>query len=133
MGKSIRSKAKRSFRAKKREDSVYAAVHAARLNRLNRKLKDITMTDKEGDLELDDVDELEAGRDGEGRTQGWCSYLLLGVVDPEGITADTGGDAVLGRGGLVGSCGSGVSEQSGAVDAADLFPHLFPDAAQSCD
>ncbi|KAG6335305.1 hypothetical protein ID866_3789 [Astraeus odoratus] len=38
MAKSLRSKTKRAFRAKKRESGVYAATEAARLHRLNAKL-----------------------------------------------------------------------------------------------
>ncbi|KAL4076043.1 hypothetical protein J3A83DRAFT_4357167 [Scleroderma citrinum] len=38
MAKSLRSKTKRAFRAKKRDSGVYAATEAARLNRLNTKL-----------------------------------------------------------------------------------------------
>lgn len=38
MAKSTRSKVKRSFRAKKRDEGVYAATEAARLQRLNSKL-----------------------------------------------------------------------------------------------
>ncbi|KAG0705448.1 hypothetical protein DFH29DRAFT_906543 [Suillus ampliporus] len=38
MAKSTRSKVKRSFRAKKRDEGVYAATEAARLHRLNSKL-----------------------------------------------------------------------------------------------
>jgi hypothetical protein len=38
MAKSTRSKVKRSFRAKKREEGVYAVTEAARLHRLNSKL-----------------------------------------------------------------------------------------------
>jgi len=38
MAKSTRSKIKRSFRAKKREEGVYAATEAGRLHRLNSKL-----------------------------------------------------------------------------------------------
>ncbi|KAH7916747.1 hypothetical protein BJ138DRAFT_7917 [Hygrophoropsis aurantiaca] len=51
MAKSTRSKVKRSFRAKKREEGVYAATVAARLNRLNAKLVSITSKDKDGDVE----------------------------------------------------------------------------------
>ncbi|KAH9951798.1 hypothetical protein B0H21DRAFT_717619 [Amylocystis lapponica] len=39
MAKSTRSKVKRHFRAKKREEGVYAAAEAARLNRLHTKLR----------------------------------------------------------------------------------------------
>ncbi|KJA24498.1 hypothetical protein HYPSUDRAFT_76348 [Hypholoma sublateritium FD-334 SS-4] len=42
MAKSLRSKVKRSFRNKKRETGVYAAASAARLNRLNAKLIEVT-------------------------------------------------------------------------------------------
>ncbi|KAL5527310.1 hypothetical protein ACEPAG_6101 [Sanghuangporus baumii] len=55
MAKSTRSKVKRSYRAKKREDSVYAAIEAARLERLSSKLRAIREADKEGDVELADV------------------------------------------------------------------------------
>ncbi|KAH6915142.1 hypothetical protein BKA70DRAFT_1258131 [Coprinopsis sp. MPI-PUGE-AT-0042] len=47
MAKSLRSKVKRSFRAKKREEGVYAAASAARLARLNSKLSAIAQ--KEAD------------------------------------------------------------------------------------
>jgi len=53
MAKSTRSKVKRSFRAKKREEGVYAATVAARLNRLNAKLVSITSKDKDGDVGLE--------------------------------------------------------------------------------
>jgi len=39
MAKSTRSKVKRHFRAKKREDGVYAVAEAARVNRLHAKLR----------------------------------------------------------------------------------------------
>ncbi|KAL5488127.1 hypothetical protein ACEPAI_6235 [Sanghuangporus weigelae] len=55
MAKSTRSKVKRAYRAKKREDSVYAAIEAARLERLSSKLRAIREADKEGDVELADV------------------------------------------------------------------------------
>lgn len=129
MGKSIRSKSKRSFRAKKRDDSVYAAVHAARLNRLHRKLKEITLTDKDGDLEVEDVSEFEDERQGgEGTTQGWCSHLLLGLIDPEDITTDRVGN--VGRSALVGLSGRRYSRD---LTAPELFPHLFPDPDQSAE
>ncbi|KAH8106236.1 hypothetical protein BXZ70DRAFT_426096 [Cristinia sonorae] len=52
MAKSTRSKVKRHFRAKKREEGVYAATEAARLHRLSMKLKVLTTTDKDGDVEV---------------------------------------------------------------------------------
>ncbi|TFK43156.1 hypothetical protein BDQ12DRAFT_674490 [Crucibulum laeve] len=56
MAKSTRSKAKRSFRSKKRETGIYAATEAARLNRLNEKLVQLTKTDADGDVEVEDVE-----------------------------------------------------------------------------
>jgi hypothetical protein len=46
MAKSLRSKVKRAFRAKKRVDGVYAATHAARLQRLHAKIDAIVATPK---------------------------------------------------------------------------------------
>ncbi|EIN10677.1 hypothetical protein PUNSTDRAFT_64970 [Punctularia strigosozonata HHB-11173 SS5] len=62
MGKSIRSKVKRTWRSKKREDGVYAATEAARLERLNAKLVAkvaepvVEPLDGDGDA-MEDVDE----------------------------------------------------------------------------
>lgn len=52
MAKSLRSKVKRSFRTKKREEGAYAAAHAARLQRLNTKLIETAKKDADGDLSL---------------------------------------------------------------------------------
>lgn len=46
MAKSLRSKVKRAFRAKKREDGIYAATHAARLQRLHAKIDAIVTAPK---------------------------------------------------------------------------------------
>ncbi|KAK0206313.1 hypothetical protein DFS33DRAFT_1313892 [Desarmillaria ectypa] len=57
MAKSLRSKTKREFRSKKREDGIYAATEAARLHRLNAKLMavisdgDVPLGDAEGEVE----------------------------------------------------------------------------------
>lgn len=59
MAKSTRSKVKRHYRAKKREEGVYAAVEAARLERLSAKLAVVRNRDRDGDVELD----LEEGED----------------------------------------------------------------------
>lgn len=59
MAKSLRSKTKRAFRAKKRSSGVYAATEAARLNRLNAKL---ATTISEGSKYVGDGD----GEDSEG-------------------------------------------------------------------
>lgn len=69
MAKSLRSKTKRAFRAKKREDGIYAAVHAARLQRLHAKIDAIAGAPKPaqdeilGDVENADGDE-EAREEG---------------------------------------------------------------------
>ncbi|KAG2013906.1 hypothetical protein CC2G_010771 [Coprinopsis cinerea AmutBmut pab1-1] len=59
MAKSLRSKVKRSFRAKKRVEGVYAATAAARLQRLNSKLVEITKRDVERETPGGDADEAE--------------------------------------------------------------------------
>ncbi|TCD71333.1 hypothetical protein EIP91_011104 [Steccherinum ochraceum] len=56
MAKSTRSKVKRSFRAKKRSEGIYAATEAARLHRLSMKLKVLTTQDKDGDVEVEDAE-----------------------------------------------------------------------------
>jgi len=60
MAKSLRSKVKRAFRAKKREDGVYAATHAARLQRLHAKIDAIVAAPKPiRDEILEDVENAE--------------------------------------------------------------------------
>lgn len=76
MAKSTRSKVKRSFRAKKREEGVYAAVEAARLDRLHSKLKAVQAADKDGDIEVREGAEDDAG-------SSW--FLLFGLVEPGSI------------------------------------------------
>jgi hypothetical protein len=63
MAKSTRSKVKRTFRAKKRTQGVFAAADAARLQRLNKKLHALTTAavakeeeEEEGEKEQQDVD-----------------------------------------------------------------------------
>ncbi|KLO15643.1 hypothetical protein SCHPADRAFT_902158 [Schizopora paradoxa] len=57
MAKSLRSKVKRHYRGKKREEGVYAAHDAARLQRLSSKLTKIRGTDKKELIEVVDGDE----------------------------------------------------------------------------
>lgn len=59
MAKSTRSKVKRAFRAKKREQGVYAATEAARLARLHQKLRGIASTDADGDVRVEDAEEIQ--------------------------------------------------------------------------
>jgi len=83
MAKSIRSKAKRAFRAKKREDGVYAATHAARLQRLHAKVDAIIAAPKhvhnkilQDGENVEGVDEvLEEEMAGECRLGAWPSFF----------------------------------------------------------
>ena len=118
MGKSVRSKTKRAFRAKKRTDSVYAAVHAARLNRLHRKLMEITLTDADGDAEIEEVSEFEDEKD-ESKMQGRYPYLLLGLVDPDSIGTEGG------MGHIRGLPPVRLGSETQGLDAPDFFPQFF--------
>jgi hypothetical protein len=64
MGKSIRSKTKRAYRHKKREDSDFAVTAAARLARLSAKLANAAGVRGEADAEEPAAD--DAPVDGEG-------------------------------------------------------------------
>jgi hypothetical protein len=87
MAKSTRSKVKRSFRKAKRNDSIFAVTHAARLGRLSQKLAAIarptaalnTLEQSEETTEEETVEDPE----------GWHFYALFGLVDPDAITVDT--------------------------------------------
>ncbi|KAG6911643.1 hypothetical protein DXG01_007893 [Tephrocybe rancida] len=83
MAKSIRSKAKRTFRNKKREDGVYAATEAARLHRLNAKLVATTSKDREGDIHIQNVEGVEDD------ILGWCWLTTFGLLDPGDITLES--------------------------------------------
>ncbi|KAK0242530.1 hypothetical protein EDD85DRAFT_785622 [Armillaria nabsnona] len=85
MAKSLRSKTKRDFRSKKREDGIYAATEAARLHRLNAKLMAVISKDKDGDIPLEDAEgEVE---DSTGWSPSWLA--AFGLLDAMDITADT--------------------------------------------
>lgn len=58
MAKSLRSKVKRTFRAKKRTEGVYAITDAARLQRLNAKLQSIASIKDAQKAEEEDPEEL---------------------------------------------------------------------------
>ncbi|KAF5333666.1 hypothetical protein D9611_002214 [Ephemerocybe angulata] len=80
MAKSLRSKVKRSFRNKKREEGVYAAVHAARLQRLNSKLIETAKKDVDGDVSLD----APAGEES-ADVPGWLINALAFMPYPQDI------------------------------------------------
>ena len=71
MAKSLRSKVKRAFRSKKRESGIYAATEAARLERLNARLLQVT--------KMDATHVAEGNGDGD---SGWCWFTCLGLLDP---------------------------------------------------
>ena len=95
MAKSTRSKVKRAFRAKKRTEGVFAAVEAARLQRLNAKLRALTTAgvnddNDDGRQETGNrKEEVEEGDpEGEGdeqgqdvRMSGSCWFAALGLLD----------------------------------------------------
>ncbi|KAI5120910.1 hypothetical protein M0805_002890 [Coniferiporia weirii] len=103
MAKSMRSKVKRSFRAKKREEGVYAAVEAARLQRLSAKLQTVRETDRDGDVELATREtEAEAEAEVDGTVPGSCPsssssstsapprwLLLLGLLEPGAVSFES--------------------------------------------
>ena len=81
MAKSTRSKVKRSFRAKKREEGVYAANEAARLQRLSAKLAAVRDAEKpEVDEEEEDIKEASTG---------WCWFTFFGLLDPDTICTES--------------------------------------------
>ena len=87
MAKSTRSKVKRSYRAKKRDDSVYAATEAARLERLSSKLRAICEADKDGDVELPDESAESTKGLQESAAPGW--FLLLGLIDHSDVNFES--------------------------------------------
>jgi hypothetical protein len=78
MAKSLRSKVKREYRSKKREDGIYAATEAARLHRLNAKLR-LTISPK---LDQDDMD-VEEGM------PGWFWFTAFGLLDSDDISPES--------------------------------------------
>lgn len=89
MAKSLRSKVKRSYRAKKREDGVYAASEAARLHRLNAKLKSTVDTALQRIPE--DAEEEDAVKDAEEQQDpsGWSWFATFGLLDACDITPES--------------------------------------------
>ena len=77
MAKSLRSKVKRAFRSKKRESGIYAATEAARLDRLNARLLQITKTD---------ATHIEGKGEGD---SGWCWFACLGLLGPNDVTLES--------------------------------------------
>nr|GAT53972.1 predicted protein [Mycena chlorophos] len=83
MAKSLRSKVKRSFRANKRQDSVYAATAAARLDRLHAKLSAVVSAD----VERDDEDEMEMEQDGDALLASDVPAQINDSMQVDGTTA----------------------------------------------
>ena len=94
MAKSTRSKVKRAFRAKKRTEGVFAATEAARLQRLNAKLRALATTaiatargEGEGDSGREGArpeEENEQGVDID--MPGSCWFAALGLLDHQEIS-----------------------------------------------
>jgi Protein of unknown function (DUF2423) len=83
MGKSIRSKTKRAFRAKKRTEGVFAATEAARLQRLNTKLRVLTTatpTTPTGAVG-EDVSKKDEHEDDDADMPGSCWFVAFGLLD----------------------------------------------------
>lgn len=119
MAKSTRSKVKRSFRAKKRTTGVYAAVEAARLNRLHQKLKVLTAKDEEGITE----EVVDSFSDDERMEQpGWCWFANFGLCDPADFSPEylQGMDHLLRRTAPAASSGSSSLRQRLRRDAVEL-------------
>ena len=95
MAKSTHSKVKRQYRAKNREEGVYAAVEDARLERLSAKLVAIRDSTKispigEGDSK-EDLEEEERMQQVEGENNEAGSFWCLGfsLLDPDNVSYDT--------------------------------------------
>lgn len=85
MAKSLRSKSKRAFRAKKRTEGIYAATEAARLHRLNSKIRaHISAPPLEGDIP--DVEENAELADEEQTGPYW--FELLGLLAHDELGAE---------------------------------------------
>ncbi len=133
MAKSTRSKVKRHFRAKKRTEGIYAAVEAARINRLHNKLKALTT---KGDEQEEEVVS-SFGDEGEDQMRGW--FNVLGLIDPGDLSAESMdglSEIFLAVGGQepnyrarsvnIGEYGVHISREEGQ----DMFDHLF---IEPCD
>ncbi|KAF8708230.1 hypothetical protein RHS03_04272, partial [Rhizoctonia solani] len=108
MAKSMRSKSKRAFRRTKREEGVYAAVHAARLERLSSKLAAKVSADKDGDqaMEKEDTEvQVQDGSEGEFPSALWYRFRGTNACESEvyhsELVSDSNGeDITYGEGGL---------------------------------
>lgn len=118
MGKSIRSKSKRAFRGKKREEGVFAATEAARLARLHAKLAAVASADKDGDAPISDAPAENEGaeEDREAAAEGRCllELGLLGLVDPDALSPDVLGGLLYAPRAALRAC----------ADQADRSPRL---------
>ena len=93
MAKSTRSKVKRAFRAKKRTEGVFAAADAARLQRLNAKLRGLTtatnIAGEDGDggrgREKDRQPQEEEGLQ-DVAMPGSCWFAAFGLLDHQEIS-----------------------------------------------
>lgn len=86
MAKSTRSKVKRAFRAKKRKEGVFAAAEAARLQRLNAKLRALTTTTTaEGGRQPEEQQQQQQQRQ-DVDMLGSCWFAAFGLLDHQDIS-----------------------------------------------
>jgi len=87
MAKSTRSKVKRAFRAKKRKEGVFAATEAARLQRLNAKLRALTTstTTAEGSRQPEE-EEQQQQQHQDVDMLGSCWFAAFGLLDHQDIS-----------------------------------------------
>ena len=86
MAKSTRSKVKRTFRAKKRKEGVFAAAEAARLQRLNAKLRALTTTSTTTSAEGGRQPEEEEEEHQDVDMPGSCWFTAFGLLDHQDIS-----------------------------------------------
>lgn len=146
MAKSTRSKVKRHFRAKKREEGVYAATEAARLHRLSMKLRTLATQEVEDDAMPEGEERVEnAEVEGMDEGAGWWSssdsivdpplwVAALGLVDPDDISPERMGmlcgpsmSMVVQKRGVPSGDPPSLSKSIGEnlSDYPDTFDHLF--------
>jgi hypothetical protein len=88
MAKSTRSKVKRAFRAKKRTEGVFAAAEAARLQRLNAKLRALTTAAPAATGEEEEGGDFgrEKEKDQDVDIPGSCWFTAFGLLDHQDIS-----------------------------------------------
>ncbi|KAN0139995.1 hypothetical protein V8E53_001891 [Lactarius tabidus] len=97
MAKSTRSKVKRAFRAKKRTEGVYAATEAARLQRLNTKLRALTTAEVDDHDHDDGQEPRNPKEEGEDQDEEARVLAAAGDGDDAEMKSSTGTEGVEGK------------------------------------